>query len=151
MNFRLQEFISLYYRIFLVYICYTICRILFVYFNNDIVQLESFSDLFSLCYYGIRFDNVAIVYSNLIFILMSIIPWRGTTSGIYQKILYWIFLIFNSFFLSFNFIDFAYYRFNNNRLMSNFLEVIEFETNKATLFFHFVEVAVSSLNIIMSD
>ena len=140
MNFRFQEFISLYYRIFLVYICYTICRILFVYFNNDIVQLESFSELFSLCYHGIRFDNVAIVYSNLLFILMSIIPWRITTSGVYQKILYWIFLIFNSFFLSFNFIDFAYYRFNNNRLMSNFLEVIEFETNKATLFFHFVEV-----------
>ena len=140
MNFRFQEFISLYYRIFLVYICYTICRILFVYFNNDIVQLESFSELFSLCYHGIRFDNVAIVYSNLLFILMSIIPWRITTSGVYQKILFWIFLIFNSFFLSFNFIDFAYYRFNNNRLMSNFLEVIEFETNKATLFFHFVEV-----------
>ena len=93
-----------------------------------------------MCYHGIRFDNVAIVYSNLLFILMSIIPWRITTSGVYQKILYWIFLIFNSFFLSFNFIDFAYYRFNNNRLMSNFLEVIEFETNKATLFFHFVEV-----------
>ena len=111
----------------------------FVYFNNDIVQLESFSELFSLCYHGIRFDNVAIVYSNLLFILMSIIPWRITTSGLSKNPLL-DFLIFNSFFLSFNFIDFAYYRFNNNRLMSNFLEVIEFETNKATLFFHFVEV-----------
>ena len=140
MNFRFQEFIALFYRIFLVYICYTICRILFVYFNNDITQIESFSELADLCYLGIRFDNVAIVYSNLIFILMSIAPWKGTTFAAYQKIVFLVFLSCNTFFLSLNFIDMAYYRFNNNRLMSNFLEVIEFETNKLVLFFHFIEV-----------
>ena len=140
MNFRFQEFIALFYRIFLVYICYTICRILFVYFNNDITQIESFSELADLCYLGIRFDNVAIVYSNLIFILMSILPWKGTTFVAYQKIVFFIFLSCNAFFLSLNFIDMAYYRFNNNRLMSNFLEVIEFENNKLVLFFHFIEV-----------
>jgi len=140
MNFRFQEFIALFYRIFLVYICYSICRILFIYFNNDITQIESFSELADLCYHGIRFDNVAIVYSNLIFILLSILPWKGTTLIAYQKILFSVFLSCNTFFLSLNFVDLAYYRFNNNRLMSNFLEVVEFETNKATLFFHFIEV-----------
>ena len=140
MNFRFQEFIALFYRIFLVYICYSICRILFIYFNNDITQIESFSELADLCYHGIRFDNVAIVYSNLIFILLSILPWKGTTLIAYQKILFLVFLGCNAFFLSLNFVDLAYYRFNNNRLMSNFLEVVEFETNKVTLFLHFIEV-----------
>lgn len=140
MNFRFQEFIALFYRIFLVYICYSICRILFIYFNNDITQIESFSELADLCYHGIRFDNVAIVYSNLIFILLSILPWKGTTLIAYQKVLFLVFLSCNTFFLSLNFVDLAYYRFNNNRLMSNFLEVVEFETNKATLFLHFIEV-----------
>ena len=140
MNFRFQEFIALFYRIFLVYICYSICRILFIYFNNDITQIESFSELADLCYHGIRFDNVAIVYSNLIFILLSILPWKGTTLIAYQKVLFLVFLSCNSFFLSLNFVDLAYYRFNNNRLMSNFLEVVEFETNKVTLLFHFIEV-----------
>ena len=140
MNFRFQEFIALFYRIFLVYICYSICRILFIYFNNDITQIESFSELADLCYHGIRFDNVAIVYSNLIFILLSILPWKGTTLIAYQKTLFLVFLGCNAFFLSLNFVDLAYYRFNNNRLMSNFLEVVEFETNKATLFLHFIEV-----------
>ena len=140
MNFRFQEFIALFYRIFLVYICYSICRILFIYFNNDITQIESFSELADLCYHGIRFDNVAIVYSNLIFILLSILPWKGTTLIAYQKVLFLVFLSCNTFFLSLNFVDLAYYRFNNNRLMSNFLEVVEFETNKVTLFFHFIEV-----------
>ena len=140
MNFRFQEFIALFYRIFLVYICYSICRILFIYFNNDITQIESFSELADLCYHGIRFDNVAIVYSNLIFILLSILPWKGTTLIAYQKVLFLVFLSCNTFFLSLNFVDLAYYRFNNNRLMSNFLEVVEFETNKVTLLFHFIEV-----------
>ena len=90
-----------------------------------------------LCYYGLRFDNVAIVYSNIIFILMSIIPWKKTTHPLYQKVVFWIYCLCNGFFLSLNFIDFAYYRFNQNRLMNNFLEVIEFERNKIDLLLHF--------------
>ena len=70
MNLRLQEYTSLFYRIFLVYLCYFFCRLMFVYFNNDLVQVKSVSQLAELCYYGLRFDNVAIVYSNMIFILM---------------------------------------------------------------------------------
>ncbi|MEK9603956.1 MAG: sulfatase-like hydrolase/transferase [Flavobacteriaceae bacterium] len=137
MDFRLKEFIALFYRIFLVYLCYFFCRILFVFFNNDLVQVASISELAELCYYSLRFDNVAIVYSNMIFILMSIIPWKKTTYPLYQKVVFWVYIACNAIFLSLNFVDFAYYRFNQNRLMSNFLEVVEFETNKATLFLHF--------------
>jgi len=99
--------------------------------------VKSFSQLAELSYYGLRFDNVAIVYSNMIFILMSIIPWKKTTYPLYQKVVFWVYWLCNAFFLSLNFIDFAYYRFNQNRLMNNFLEVIEFETNKTGLLLHF--------------
>ena len=147
MDLRLKEFIALFYRIFLVYICYFFCRVLFVYFNNDLVQVKSISHLAELCYYGLRFDNVAIVYSNMIFILMSIIPWKKTTYLIYQKIVFWVYMLCNAIFLSLNFIDFGYYRFNQNRLMNNFLEVIESETNKMLLLFHFTWVYI--LHIIL--
>ena len=136
MDFRLQEYIALFYRIFLVYLCYFFCRLMFVYFNNDLVHVKSIYQMAELCYYGLRFDNVAIVYSNVIFILMSIIPWKKTTHPLYQKLVFWIYLLCNGFFLSLNFIDFAYYRFNQNRLMNNFLEVIEFESNKIDLLLH---------------
>ena len=136
MDFRLQEYTALFYRIFLVYLCYFFCRLMFVYFNNDLVHVKSIYQMAELCYYGLRFDNVAIVYSNIIFILMSIIPWKKTTHPLYQKLVFWIYLLCNGFFLSLNFIDFAYYRFNQNRLMNNFLEVIEFESNKIDLLLH---------------
>ena len=137
MDFRLQEYKALFYRIFLIYLCYFFCRLMFVYFNNDLVQVKSISQLAELCYYGLRFDNVAIVYSNIIFILMSIIPWKKTTYPLYQKMVFWVYWLCNALFLSLNFIDFAYYRFNQNRLMNNFLEVIEFESNKIDLLIHF--------------
>ena len=111
---------------------------MFVYFNNDLVHVKSIYQMAELCYYGLRFDNVAIVYSNIIFILMSIIPWKKTTHPLYQKVVFWIYWLCNGFFLSLNFIDFAYYRFNQNRLMNNFLEVIEFESNKIDLLLHFI-------------
>ena len=138
MDFRLQEYTALFYRIFLVYLCYFFCRLIFVYFNNDLVHVKSIYQMAELCYYGLRFDNVAIVYSNIIFILMSIIPWKKTTHPLYQKVVFWIYWLCNGFFLSLNFIDFAYYRFNQNRLMNNFLEVIEFESNKIDLLLHFI-------------
>ncbi|MEC9195126.1 MAG: sulfatase-like hydrolase/transferase [Bacteroidota bacterium] len=138
MDFRLQEYTALFYRIFLVYLCYFFCRLMFVYFNNDLVHVKSIYQMAELCYYGLRFDNVAIVYSNIIFILMSIIPWKKTTHPLYQKVVFWIYCLCNGFFLSLNFIDFAYYRFNQNRLMNNFLEVIEFESNKIDLLLHFI-------------
>lgn len=135
MNLRLQEYKALFYRIILIYLCYFFCRVLFVYFNNDLVQVKSISQLMELCYYALRFDNVAIVYSNMIFILMSIIPWKKTTYPLYQKIVFWVYFLCNAFFLALNFVDFAYYRYNQNRLMSNFWKWLKMKPIKPYCFF----------------
>ena len=132
MDFRLQEYIALFYRIFLVYLCYFFCRLMFVYFNNDIVHVKSIYQMAELCYYGLRFDNVAIVYSNIIFILMPLFYGKNHSPFISKRVLDP--LLCNG--LSLNFIDFAYYRFNQT-LMNNFVEVIEFEWNKIDLLLHF--------------
>ena len=138
MSFRINEISILIYRIFLVYINYTFCRLLFVYFNNDLLQIDNFLQLTKLLYYGIRFDSMSIVYLNSIFILLSIIPFKINTSKIYQDILIWIYFIFNGIGMLLNFIDFEYYRFNLNRLMSSFLEAIESEPNKSELILHYI-------------
>ena len=138
MSFRINEISILIYRIFLVYINYTFCRLLFVYFNNDLLQIDNFLQLTKLLYHGIRFDSMSIVYLNSIFILLSIIPFKINTSKIYQDVLIWIYFIFNGIGMLLNFIDFEYYRFNLNRLMSSFLEAIESEPNKSELILHYV-------------
>ena len=138
MSFRINEISILIYRIFLVYINYTFCRLLFVYFNNDLLQIDNFLQLTKLLYHGIRFDSLSIVYLNSIFILLSIIPFKINTSKIYQDVLIWIYFIFNGIGMLLNFIDFEYYRFNLNRLMSSFLEAIESEPNKSELILHYI-------------
>ena len=89
MSFRINEIFILTYRIFLVYINYTVCRLLFIYFNNDLLQINDFWHLIKLLYYGIRFDSMSIVYFNSIFIFLSIIPLKINTSKIYQDLLIW--------------------------------------------------------------
>ena len=138
MSFRINEISILIYRIFLVYINYTFCRLLFVYFNNDLLQIDNFLQLTKLLYHGIRFDSMSIVYLNSIFVLLSIIPFKINTSKIYQDVLIWIYFIFNGIGMLLNFIDFEYYRFNLNRLMSSFLEAIESEPNKSELILHYI-------------
>ena len=136
-DFRFQEISILLYRIVLAYIFFFIARILFIYFNNDILKIESINEIFRLCYYGLRFDTSAIVYVNSIFILLSILPFYKTSTRLYQKFLFYIYFLFNSIATSLNFIDFGYYRFNYNRIMANFFEVIKYE-NKTTLISHFI-------------
>ena len=138
MSYRINEIFILIYRIFLVYINYTCCRLLFIYFNNDLLQIESFLQLKKLLFYGIRFDSMSIVYLNSIFILLSIVPFKINTSKIYQDVLIWIYFVFNGIGMLLNFIDFEYYRFNLNRLMSSFLEAIESEPNKSELILHYI-------------
>ena len=137
-DFRLQEYTVLIYRILLVHIAYLLLRVLFVIFNNDIVQVYDLENFFYLSILGLRFDSSAIAYSNLLFIFFSVLPLSFLREKKHQFFSALIYFISNSFFLILNFIDFAYYRFNLNRMMGNFLESISQESNKVTLIFHFL-------------
>ena len=137
-NLRLQEYTVLIYRILLVHIAYLLLRVLFVFFNNDIVQVYDLENFFYLSILGLRFDSSAIAYSNLLFIFFSVLPLSFLREKKHQFLSALIYFTSNSFFLILNFIDFAYYRFNLNRMMGNFLESISQESNKVTLIFHFL-------------
>ncbi len=135
---RLQEYSVLIYRILLVHIAYLMLRVLFVIFNNDIVQVYDFESFSYLSILGLRFDSSAIAYSNVLFIFFSVLPLSFLRIKKHQFFSALIYFIPNSFFLMLNFIDFAYYRFNLNRMMGNFLESISQENNKVVLIFHFL-------------
>src|SRR5690606_25060760 len=136
-NIRLNEYQVFLYRIFLVYVFYTISRLLFVAFNNDLLQVESFGQLLKLCFYGLRFDNTIIIYTNSVFILLSLLPIKKITEKPFQKFLFYLYFITNSIATAFNFVDFIYYRFTFTRSTINITESIENESNKMILFFNF--------------
>tara|TARA_B100000767_G_scaffold173106_1_gene162040 strand:+ start:680 stop:2602 length:1923 start_codon:yes stop_codon:yes gene_type:complete len=138
MNFRIQEFQVLLYRFSLGYFFYWIARVLFVIFNNDLLEVNSFFEFASLCFYGLTFDTAALFYLNATFLLASVIPGTFITSKVYQKGLFYVYMLFNSLGLAMNYIDIIYYRFNLNRLTSNAFEVLENESNGFALLFSFM-------------
>ena len=134
---RVVELKTLLYRLFLAYVFFSISRVLFLLYNLDQFELNSFSQGLYLCYLGLRFDTTSIVYLSSLFILMSILPGTFVLGKSYQKAAKGVYFFGLTLGIFLNFVDIAYYRFNLMRLNANLFESIENEVNKTTLLFHF--------------
>ena len=136
--FRLDEYKVLFYRIFLVYFFYFLARILFYFYNSDIVEVDSISEFLKISYHGLAFDTTAIIYINSLFILLSIFPFFINTKPNYQKVLFYVYIIPNLLFFSFNFVDFIYYKYNFSRLTIAAWDVLKHEESKGGMLFRFM-------------
>ncbi|SDJ38393.1 LTA synthase family protein [Chryseobacterium jejuense] len=128
-GFRKQEVLALLYRIFLVYAFYQIARLLFWYFNKDLIKVDSVSEYLKLAYHGTAFDTTAILYVNALFILLSLLPLVINTKKGFQKVLFWVYFLTNGLAYGMNFGDFIYYKFSQSRLTSAVFQVAEHESN----------------------
>ncbi len=128
-NWRGQEIVALIYRLFLAFFFYQIARLLFWFFNQNLVKVNGISEYLKLSYYGTAFDTTAILYVNAVFILLSIIPIVINTKKSYQKFLFYWYFITNGITYSFNFGDIIYYRFSQARLTSAMFSVARNESN----------------------
>jgi len=133
-EFRKQEVLVLFYRIFLAYVFYQIARLLFWYFNKELIKVDSVSDYFNLAFHGTAFDTTAILYVNSLFILLSLVPVVINTKKGYQTVLFWLYFVTNGIAYAMNFGDFVYYKFSQARLTSTALEVAKHESNVFKVF-----------------
>lgn len=133
-DIRLQEVFALFYRLFLAFFFYQIARFLFWFFNRELIQIDSVSDYFSISYHGTAFDTTAILYVNLLFILLSLLPLVINTKKNYQKFLFYLYFITNGIAYGMNFVDFIYYRFSQARLTTAALNVAKHEDNIGKVF-----------------
>ena len=108
-------YIALILRLLLVMLLFGLCRILFYLFNADLYPDMTFSHFLNLMKGGLQFDLTATLYTNVLFILGYLLPFRFRLNLTYQKIMAWIFYITNGIALIFNFVDIAYFRFNGKR------------------------------------
>ena len=132
---RLQEIITLFYRLFLAFFFYQIARLLFWFFNKNLIKIDSVADYFGIAYHGTAFDTTAILYVNSLFILLSLLPLVINTKKYYQKFLFYFYFITNGIAYSMNFGDFIYYKFSQARLTSAAMNVAQNENNIGKIFF----------------
>ncbi len=110
-----QQIQVLFKRILLVYALFTLSRILFHIFNSTHFQNIVSDELFSIYFYGLRFDSFSILLCNSLFILLSVLPINYFNSYGFHKYLRIWFFISNAVFLSINYIDMAYFKYIGKR------------------------------------
>jgi phosphoglycerol transferase MdoB-like AlkP superfamily enzyme len=135
---RLKEYKVLLYRLGLAYLFYFIVRILFYFYNQNLLHIDNISEFLNVLYRGVTFDTTAILYVNLLFILLSILPLYINTKKWYQKALFYIYFFTNLTAFATNFIDLIYYKFSNFRLTIATFNEFENETNGFSLLFSFL-------------
>ncbi len=135
---RSAEYQALLYRIGLAYVFYFIARVLFFIYNSDLIPVSSTAEFLKLAYYGIAFDTTAILYVNLLFILLSILPLVINSKVWYQKLLFYVYFITNLIAYFCNFGDFIYYRYSFARTTLAVLDSLKNESNIKALLANFL-------------
>ncbi len=121
----------------IVMLLYSLCRVLFYCFNTSYFPGMAERNFANIMLGGLRFDLVAVLYTNLLFILLLIIPnpWRYNKT--YKAVANWIFVVVNSIFIATNVIDFIYYKFTLRRTTLSIFSQFKNEQNVGVLFIHF--------------
>ena len=136
--FSRNIFVVLAYRILLIMVLFSLCRIGFFLFNLKMFPGVTIRQFLTMLKGGLTFDISAVVYINMIFILLHIIPLEVRYNDVYQTVLKYIFFITNGIAIAMNGMDFVYYRFVDKRATSDVFQTFAHDSNNTKVFFRFL-------------
>lgn len=134
----LPIYLALIYRFLVLLFIYALCRLGFYLFNQSLFEPISFLDLCTIFAGGIKFDIVALLYINSLYIILQAIPFSFRYKHRYQQFCKYLFLITNSIGILANFADFAYYKFTLKRTTFSVFSQFSHEQNKLKLSLDFI-------------
>ena len=115
---------ALLFRLLTIVVLYSLIRLLFYLYNLSLFQGISTEEAITIFFQGIRFDITIIIYINLLFIIMSSLPFPIHSNRKYAIIQKGVYLIFNLVGIFIALADIAFYRFNSKRLDSEALSLV---------------------------
>ena len=118
-NVKSNLYFQLVRRILIVYLLFTLCRLVFFLYNHNLYETRTFNQLFAIFSGGLIFDTTAIFYTNLLYILMFLIPFRFRYNRVYQTVAKYLYFITNGITLAANCIDTVYFPFTFRRTTFN--------------------------------
>jgi hypothetical protein len=128
---------ALVFRLLLVMFLFTLCRIGFFLFNTSFFPGMTVGNFVMLMAGGLRFDLTAVLYVNMLFIALSVLPFDFRFKYAYQEVSKYLFFITNGAALAMNVSDFIYYKFTLRRTTADVFRQFENEKNISGLIFHF--------------
>jgi hypothetical protein len=129
---------SMIYRLGGMYILFGVCRLLFLAFNSRYFSISTPAQVFQWFLGGLVFDTVAILYVNVLYIVLATFPVPFRYKKWYEVILSVLFVVANSVALAANFSDIFYYPFTLTRTTASVFRQFSNETNLVTLFSRFL-------------
>ena len=124
-------------KISIVMVIYSLIRAIFYLMNHSLFPDIDVSQLVTIFISGLRFDLSAILYFNLLYILLMLIPIKARHNKQYIKYTNILFAITNGLGIFINSADIIYYRFTSRRTTFMIFKEFENETNYAQLIYHF--------------
>lgn len=113
-----------------VYFCYAGCRIAFLAENWSLFKDDiSYNLLMRWMYGGFVFDTSAIFYTNVIYLLLVLLPLHYKETPFIDKLAKWWFIIINSLCIIMNLMDAVYFSFTNHRATAIIFDEFKNEHN----------------------
>lgn len=125
-------------RLLVVMALFSLQRLIFYGYNLGFFPDVTTERLAVMLWGGLRFDLVAVLYTNILFIFMMTVPFAFRYNVGYQRVAKALFLVTNTIALALNCIDIAYFRFTLRRTSRNVIEEFGNETNIGRLSLQFL-------------
>lgn len=138
LGFRGNIYKALFLRLLLVMVLYSLCRIGFYLYNTAAFPHTNFFGFLRLLWGGLRFDLTTMLYFNMLYILLMILPFDFRFNRVYQQVAKYLFFVTNSIALAANVSDFIYFRFTGRRTTADVFQQFSNETNIGGLWMRFL-------------
>ncbi len=109
MNHFLRRLKVVLLRLSILFVIYQLLRLIFLLYNRHHFQNVDFEHYLTMVKGGFRFDLTGILYLNLLYIILYLLPFRFAEHQWYRRILFWIFILTNALGLAFDTGDIFYF------------------------------------------
>lgn len=122
-------------NITMVYVMYFVCRVEYVAENWNAIGTSLLENsLYDIVIGSLRFDTSAILYTNVLYAILMLLPLHYKETRIWQKLAKWVFVIINSIAIVMNLADSVYFRYTGKRTTTSVLQEFENEGNLSYIF-----------------
>lgn len=92
-----------------------VARVLFFLFNKSYFPTSGSLELLEMCFYGLRFDLAAVIYTNSLFIVLSLLPVNLRSTSRYLALQLIVFVLTNGYALQLEVNDMEFFKYANRR------------------------------------
>ena len=119
----------------IAYVVYFIARLVFLAENWGLyAEGMTASHLMELLQGGVVFDTSAILYTNVLWVVMVLFPVSRKENPTYHKICHWVFVVVNTFALILNLCDAVYFQYSMRRTTVTVFQEFGNENNLGSIF-----------------